>query len=156
MNVADFWDIGENEYDQIMGVNTKGTFFLCQEVAKYMIKNNIKGHILNISSASSIRPAWTPYQMSKWAIRGFTVGLADLLLPYGIIVNAIAPGPVATKMIGYKKGEPINSMTNPSGRCLMPEEIANLATVMVSNLGDMIVGDTLYVTGGGGTISMHR
>lgn len=64
--------------------------------------NKIKGHILNVSSSSALRPAWTPYQMSKWSIRGFTMGLADLLMPYGIVVNAIAPGQTATPMLGKK------------------------------------------------------
>jgi len=86
-----FLDMTEEEYDSIMDVNTKGAYFMTQAIAKYMIENKIKGHILNISSSSALRPAWTPYQMSKWAIRGFTLGAADALLPYGIIVNAIAP-----------------------------------------------------------------
>ena len=78
----DFWNISEEQYDSIMDINVKGTYFMCQAVGKYMIENKIRGHILNVSSSSALRPAWTPYQMSKWAIRGFTMGLADTLLPY--------------------------------------------------------------------------
>ncbi len=153
---SSFSDMKEDEYDAIMDVNAKGTFFMCQCVSRHMIDNKIKGHILNISSSSSLRPAWTAYEMSKWAIKGFTLGLADTLLPYGIIVNAIAPGPVATAMLGKHDGDDISRPKHPSGRYAVPSEIAALATFMVSDMGNLIVGDTFYITGGSGTISLHR
>ena len=84
------------------------------------------------------------------------IGLADILLPYGIVVNAIAPGPVATPMLGRNEGDPIDNLSMVSGRYSMPCEIANLAVFMVSDMGDMIVGDTYYITGGSGIISLHR
>ena len=152
---SDFLDMSEQEYDSIMDINAKGTFFMSQAVAKYMIENRIKGHILNVTSSSALRPAWTPYQMSKWAVRGFTLGAADKLLPYGIVVNAIAPGPTATPMLGKNEGDSIYNATCPAGRFAMPSEIAALATFMVSDMGDMIVGDTFYMTGGSGTITLH-
>ena len=152
---SDFLDMSEQEYDSIMDINAKGTFFMSQAVAKYMIENRIKGHILNVTSSSALRPAWTPYQMSKWAVRGFTLGAADKLLPYGIVVNAIAPGPTATPMLGKNEGDSIYNAACPAGRFAMPSEIAALATFMVSDMGDMIVGDTFYMTGGSGTITLH-
>ncbi len=153
---SDFLDMSEQEYDSIMDINAKGTFFMSQAAAKYMIENRIKGHILNVTSSSALRPAWTPYQMSKWAVRGLTLGTADKLLPYGIVVNAIAPGPTATPMLG-KNGEDDNiyQPNTPAKRYAMPSEIAALATFMVSDMGEMIVGDTFYMTGGSGTITLH-
>lgn len=148
-----FLDTTEDEYDSVMDINTKGTYFMCQAMAKYMISNHIHGHILNVTSSGALRPAWTSYQMSKWAVRGFTMGLADTLLPYGIIVNAIAPGPTATPMLGKGEGDSIEKPGNPSGRYAMPSEIASLATFMVSDMGNLIVGDTFYITGGSGVIS---
>lgn len=153
---SDFMNMSEEEYDGIMDTNAKGTYFMSQAVAKLMIEKNIKGHILNVSSAASLRPAWTPYQMSKWAVRGLTLGLADVLLPHGIVVNAIAPGPTATPMLGKNEGDTIYNETNPSKRYAMPSEIASLAVYMVSGFGDLIVGDTFYITGGAGTITMHN
>lgn len=150
----DFINITEQEYDKIMDINAKGSFFMSQVVSRFMIENKIKGHILNVTSSSALRPAWTPYQMSKWAMRGFTMGLADKLLPYGIVVNAIAPGPTATSMLGKEEGDSIYT-NNPAGRCAMPSEIASLAAFMVSDMGNMIVGDTFYMTGGSGTITYH-
>lgn len=152
----DFFYMSEKEYDSIMDVNAKGTYFMSQAVGKYMIENKIKGHILNVTSSSALRPAWTPYQMSKWAVRGLTLGLADALLPHGIVVNAIAPGPVATPMLGKFEGDSIYNETSPSGRYAMPEEIAQLAVFMVSDMGNLIVGDTFYMTGGSGTITLHN
>ena len=146
----------EAEYDSIMDINAKGTYFMSQAVGKHMIEKKVRGHILNVASSSALRPAWTPYQMSKWAVRGLTLGLADVLLPYGIVVNAIAPGPVATPMLGKFEGDSIYNETSPSGRYAMPEEIAQLAVFMVSHLGDLIVGDTFYMTGGSGTITLHN
>lgn len=153
---SDFIHMSVEEYDRVMDVNLRGTFFMCQAMGQYMIRNNIKGHILNISSSSALRPAWTPYEISKWGVRGFTLGLADTLLPYGIIVNAIAPGPVATPMLGVREGDSIYNATNPSGRYAVPSEIAALAVFMVSDFGNLIVGDTFYMTGGSGTISLHK
>lgn len=153
---SSFENMEEKEYDSIMDINTKGTFFMCQCMSKYMIEHNIKGHILNLSSSSALRPAWTAYEMSKWAIRGFTLGLADKLLPYGIIVNAIAPGPTATPMLGKKEGDNIYNINSISNRYAMPLEIANMALFLVSEAGNMIVGDTIYITGGSGVITLHH
>lgn len=121
-----------------------------------MIDNHIKGHILNVSSSSALRPAWTPYQISKWAIDGMTKGFADLLLKDGIIVNGIAPGPTATDMVNMGDTSNIYYDAQPSHRYAMPEEIANLAIYLISPLADFIVGDTIYITGGSGTISYHK
>lgn len=151
-----FFDITEEDYDKTMDTNVKGTFFMCQAMANYMIENKIKGHILNLSSSSALRPAWSPYEMSKWSIRGLTVGLADALIPYGITVNALAPGPTATPMLGKSADGDLDLPSNPIGRYATPEEIANLATILVSEMGNLIIGDTLYATGGSGIISLHR
>ena len=151
-----FFDITEKDFDTTMAVNVKGIFFMCQAMAKYMIENKIKGHILNLSSSSALRPAWGPYEMSKWTIKGFTVGLADVLIKHGIVVNAIAPGPTATPMLGKEEGDDLDLPNNPTGRYAMPEEIAELAVMLISDAGKLVVGDTLYATGGAGTITMHN
>ena len=156
INKNDFLNITSEEYDSIMDVNVKGTFFMCQAVIKLMIENKIRGNILNITSSSALRPAWTPYQMSKWAVRGFTIGLADLFTKYGIVVNAIGPGQTATEMAGKKIGDTIYNITNPTERFIMPEEIANLAVFLVSDMGKMVIGDTVYMTGGSGITTMHN
>lgn len=151
-----FFDITEEDFDKTMDTNVKGTFFMCQAMAEYMIGNKVKGHILNLSSSSALRPAWSPYEMSKWTIKGLTVGLADSLIKHGIVVNAIAPGQTATPMLGVSADGDIDLPTSPIGRYATPDEIANLALILVSDMGNLIVGDTLYATGGSGVISLHR
>lgn len=150
-----FIETREEEYDQIMNLNLKSTYFFIQSVTKYMIAKKIKGHVLIISSQSALEPAWSPYRLSKWGIKGITCGIAQELLQYGIIVNAIGPGPTATSMQPYKEGDSIYTEGNTIKRYTMPDEIATYAKLLVSNLGDMIVGDTLYMSGGRGIVEIR-
>lgn len=144
----------EDEYDDIMDTNLKGVFFLTQLIAKDMIANNVQGNILNIASASSIRPAISAYHISKWGIRGLTEGLARSLAPYGIVVNAIAPGPTATPMLNKTADDKdISHPRNLLGRYATPEEIANMALILVSDMSRTIIGDTIFMSGGGGIIT---
>ena len=150
-----FNTISETDYDKVMGTNLKGTYFLSRAFARYMIKNKIQGNILNIGSSSCLRPAASAYTLTKWGIRGMTLGLAKTLIPYGIVVNGIAPGPTSTPMHVhgiYKPGEDLTSQT-PASRDAVPEEIANFAVIMISGMGRMIVGDMVYMTGGAGLIT---
>lgn len=142
------------EFDKVIDTNLKGVFFLSQLVGKYMIKNDVHGNILNISSASSIRPAACAYTISKWGIRGFTMGLARTLIPYGIVVNALAPGPTATPLLNKNNEcDDYALPRTPSGRFALPVEIANMAVVLVSDMSRLIVGDTVFMTGGAGNIN---
>lgn len=143
----------EEEFDRIIDTNVKGTFFISKYFGAYFKNNQIKGNILNIASSSSLRPATSAYNISKWGIRGFTLGLARLLAPYGVTVNGIAPGPTATPMM-LKEGS--QNMYKPNSlikRWIMPEEIANMAVFLVSEMGRSIVGDIVYMTGGAGNVS---
>lgn len=141
----------EEEFDNIISTNLKGVFFLSELVSKYMKNNGIQGNILNICSSSSLRPAISAYALSKWGLRGFTLGLAKSLISYNIVVNGIAPGPTATPMQG--NAENLADMNIPNGRMTTPEEIANMAVVFVSNMGRSIVGDILYMCGGSAVLT---
>ena len=83
------------EFDEVLSTNLRGSFFLSRVVAKQMVQNQVRGNILNITSSSSLRPANSAYTLSKWGMRALTLGLAKSLIPHGIVVNAIAPGPTA-------------------------------------------------------------
>ena len=148
-----FGTSSENEYDKVLNTNLKGAFFLSQVVARHMKTNGIKGNILNIASSSSLRPANSAYALSKWGIRGLTLGMAKSLIPYGIVVNGIAPGPTKTPMLMDEKMTNIVNDNIPLERYVMPEEIANMAVIMVSDMGRSIVGDIVYMTGGAGIIT---
>lgn len=143
----------EEEYDKVLDTNLKGVFFLSQIIGKYFVENNIKGNILNIASASSLRPADSAYTVSKWGVRGLTLGLAKSLGGYGITVNGIAPGPTATPMMVSADSNDIKLDRIPLGRYILPEEISNMAIFLVSEMGRSIMGDIIYMTGGAGNLT---
>jgi len=153
-----FGHITEDGWNEVINVNVRGLYFLSQYIANHMIEQHINGHILNISSASSLKPSWTPYEISKRSVDGITRGMAHKLIQHGIVVNGLAPGPTATPMLKFDKPEDINLKWpgNPSGRMSTVEEIANLSIFMVSSLGDGIVGDTFFMTGGSGTVCIDK
>ncbi len=141
-----------DEFEKCLKTNLEGTYFLSQSFFNYMKKNKMKGNILNICSSSSMRPAVKPYTLSKWGLKGLTIGMAKKFIEYGIVVNGIAPGPTYTPMlVGNEiKDKNIKLESNPAGRYTTPEEIANGALFLVSDMGKMIVGDIMYMTGGAG------
>lgn len=143
----------EDEYDKVLDTNLKGVFFLSQMFGKYLVSNRIKGNILNIASSSSLRPADSAYTVSKWGVRGLTLGLAKSLAPYGITVNGLAPGPTATSMMVKDGQNDFTLKRIPLGRYIMPEEIANMAAILVSSMGRAIMGDIVYMTGGAGLLT---
>lgn len=140
-------------FDQVMSTNLKAIYFMCQTLANHMLEKGIHGHILNISSSSSMRPSWGPYQLSKRALNGMTLGFAQRLAPNGITVNGIAPGVTLTPMVDDVLEEGNLSYPNPMRRAETPEEIANLAIFLCSELGNSIIGDTIMMTGGSGNLS---
>lgn len=152
---VNFWTITPEEYDRVMSINLRGVFFLARSVAQHMIDSNTKGHILFVNSSRGFEPAWSPYGISKWGLKGFTQGLAQTLLPYGIVVNGIAPGSTATPLIGVKEGDVISSNENGAGRLATPTEIAEWAKMLVGPSGDLVVGETVLVSGGRGGIDVR-
>lgn len=148
-----FGKVTEEDFDAVINTNLKGTFFMSQVAANYMRDARIKGNILMIGSSSGLRPAATPYTISKWGVRGLTSGLAKTLLPYGIIVNGLAPGPTATPMLVKDDTKGIALGSSPSGRYSDTEEMANFAVYLVSQAGRQIVGDIIHITGGAGIIT---
>lgn len=147
-----FGAITEEMYDYVLNTNLKGTLFLSQLIANHMKDHNIRGNILNITSTGSFRPADTTYRISKWGLRGLTLGMAKSLIKNDIVVNGIAPGPTATSMLSASNDNLVWSR-NPSGRMATVEEIAELAKYMVSDSGRMIVGEIVSLSGGAGVIT---
>ena len=148
--------VDEVTFDKVLDSNLKGTFFMSQAAANHMISRKIKGHILNVSSSSALRNARDPYAISKWGIKGMTLGFAEELIKQGIIVNAIGPGPTATPLLGFDPEGSLQHVPNPSRRMAHPGEVANLAVLLVSGYCDLVVGDTLYISGGAGTVCIDR
>lgn len=143
----------ENDYDRILNTNLKGMYFASQAIIKYMIEKGIKGNILNVTSSSALRPGISPYIVSKWGENSLTLGMAKKYFPYGIVVNGIAPGSTYTPMLRNDSGNDLYLSYSPSKRYLAPEEVGNMATILVSQMGRMVIGDTVYMTGGAGILT---
>ena len=144
-----FGDTDLESWDNVFNTNARGTYFMTQAVTNRMKQRKIKGHVLNLSSSSALRPCYSVYTISKHIIKDMTIGFAKELIPYGIVVNAIGPGPTATSMLSADEDD-ITNMGVPAGRYATVDEIANLAVYLVSDAGNMIVGSTVYITGGAG------
>lgn len=144
----------ENDYDLVLNTNLKGSYFLSQAVSQKWIAENVKGNILNVCSASSLRPGNSPYILSKWGLRSLTIGMAKQLIKHGIVVNGIAPGVTDTDQFTHGTDD-IGKASNPSGRMVTRDEIANMSVILVSSLCRMVVGDILYMTGGGGIVTLE-
>jgi 3-oxoacyl-[acyl-carrier protein] reductase len=143
----------EDNFDEIIETNLRGSYLLVKVFAQYFKDNKITGNILNIASSSSDRPATDAYTLSKWGIKGLTKGLARVYSQYGIVVNGIAPGPTATPMI--KGDDTSNELTHEkglTGRMTHPVEVANMAVILVSNISRMVIGDIVYMSGGLGNV----
>lgn len=151
-----FGNVTAQDLESVLSLNLESALLLSQEVAKYMKENKIHGNILNVCSSSSLRPAVTPYNLSKWALRGMTLGLAKTLVPYDIVVNGIAPGPTATPLLVKDGYDGLEHPTLPNGRYATAEEIAGMAAIMVSDVARTCIGDTIYMTGGGRSNYLRR
>lgn len=142
--------VSEEEFDKHFAINVKGTYFTCQQAMKYMEAN---GRIINFSTSvtSTMFPAYSVYAASKGAIEQITRQLAKEFGPKGITINAIAPGPVKTKLFMQGKTEQqieMFSKMNSFGRLGEPEDIANVIEFLISDKSHWITGQTIKINGG--------
>ena len=112
----DFLSSTEEEFDRIIDVNLKGTFFCCKEVAPIMIEQK-KGSIINIASISGLTQpsalAYPNYVASKAGVIGVTRSLAVKLAPF-VRVNAVSPGTIETDMVASLSEESQENCGNRS------------------------------------------
>ena len=134
-------------WDQTMDVNLRGTYFLTQSVLKRWIDSGNKGRVVFVGSNNAYRALDHAYALSKYAIRGLTTGLGKAMAPYGIYVNAVAPGPCTTTILGYEDGE-VHKDGSPYGRHALPIEIAKVIKFLASEDSGTMVGQTVIVDGG--------
>lgn len=152
---APITDISEEEWDRVITLNLKTAFLCAQAVAKTMMERK-KGRIINIASGAGIAPnphapSYLPYGAGKAGLIGFTKHLAKQLGPYGITVNAIAPGTTLTPRVRKVRDaasiETIAAM-NPMKCLVEPQDTAEAVLFLASNESRYITGVTLNVNAG--------
>ncbi len=143
-----FFELTEADWDLALDTNLKGVFFLCREAAQWMMQTHTMGRIINICSNTAFSPQTMAYGISKWGVRGLTMGLGRYLAPKGILLNGIAPGPTSTGMMFSKEGETVLREDIPIGRYSYPDEIAALAAFLASDEVSNIAGEIIVADGG--------
>jgi 3-oxoacyl-[acyl-carrier protein] reductase len=149
-------EMKEEEWDRVFDVNIKGIFNCCQAVIPTMMARR-SGKIVNIASVDGMQPGIMPgrsgygnshYCASKGAVITFTKCLAAEMAPYGVNVNAISPGWVATQhaLSGGRFEEGLKHV--PLGRGAQPEEVAQIVLFLASEAASFMTGENLVFSGG--------
>ena len=155
-------DVTVEEWDSVFAVNTRGTMLTCQTLAHRWIDTKVKGSVINISSgaARSGRAGGAHYSGSKAAVDLLTHIFAIELGPYGIRVNAIAPGLILDDIV-TEPDENLHPYVNltlqgtPIGRTGAPIDIGEAAAFLASDRSSWTTGAILEVTGGTHTGRTH-
>lgn len=150
-------EIDDLLWEKIIGVSLTGNFIASREVAKRMIKNGIKGVIVNIASVAGLRatPGLGAYAAAKAGLISITKTMAVELAPAGIRVNAVAPGLIRTKfskvlvdMFESGGGTENPLLKIPAGRVGEPYEVADLVLFLASEKAKYITGAVFVIDGG--------
>jgi 3-oxoacyl-[acyl-carrier protein] reductase len=143
-------DVTEEEFDRIFAVNVKGTFFACQQAVRRMADG---GRIINLSTSLTalMMPTYGAYVATKGAVEQMSRVLARELGPRGITVNVVSPGTTDTELFGQGKTEQDKqrfAQMAALGRLGLPEDIADVVALLVSEEAHWITGQNIRVNGG--------
>jgi len=145
-------DLEVADWDRIMDVNVRAPFVLMRGFALQMIKNNINGNFVNISSgaARKMRRTAVTYCMSKSALDRMTKGFALELAEYGIRVNCLEPGFASGSEVSSLSQEHIDRVMAaiPLGDETASEDVGQAALYLASSAAKNITGTSLAVDGG--------
>jgi NAD(P)-dependent dehydrogenase (short-subunit alcohol dehydrogenase family) len=159
-------DLDEAEWDRVHRINCKGTFLVCQAVARQMIGRGAGGKIINIASTAGKTgiARYACYCASKFAVIGFTQALAQELAPHRINVNAICPSLVATERVddmaavlappasspeAHRADMLTRAASNaPLGRMAEVDDVAAMAVFLASSESAYLTGVAISVAGG--------
>lgn len=152
---GDIFSTSGDQWERVIDVNLKSVFLGMKYGAEYMKKQG-EGRIVNMASISGITGGTQgpDYSASKAGIIALTKFGAKTLSKFGIRVNALAPGYIDTVLLDglwAAAGPEVKRQrlaTIPMGRMGTPEEVANVALFLVSDLASYITGETIMVTGG--------
>ncbi|HSV77723.1 MAG TPA: SDR family oxidoreductase [Ramlibacter sp.] len=156
---AEFLDISEADWDEVLRVNLKGSFLVGQAVAREMVKAG-RGAIVNMSSVNGVLtiPNIASYNVSKGGINQLTRVMALSLADKGVRVNAVAPGTIATELAAKvvltseEAKKKIMSRT-PLRRLGEPAEVADVVAWLASDAASYVTGEIVVVDGGRMTLN---
>ncbi len=141
----------EEMWDEVMDTNLKSVFNMTKAVQRTMLKQR-SGSIVNLSSVVGVKgnAGQANYSASKAGILGFTRSVALELGSRNIRCNAIAPGFIETEMTGALPEDTVNEWRQaiPLKRGGTPDDVANLAVFLASDMSAYITGQTIHVDGG--------
>ena len=141
----------DEDWDEVLRINLKSAFLLSRAVARPMMKSRW-GRIVNVTSVVGLvgNPGQANYCAAKAGMVGLTKSLAKELASRGILVNAVAPGFIETKMTGALDDKYRETLTGeiPLSRIGKPEEIAGPVAFLCSEEASYITGAVIEVTGG--------
>ena len=143
-------DLSEEEWDWLMGINLKGVFLCTKAVARHMIARGKGGRIVNVASIAGLigSRSGCHYGASKGGVIALTYSWADELGKHGILVNAVAPGPVRTKLMEKMSEERWRKSIEetPTGALATPEDVAEAIVFLATAPG--VNGQVLVVDNG--------
>ncbi|HEY3272832.1 MAG TPA: glucose 1-dehydrogenase [Methanocella sp.] len=148
-----FLELTRADWECVLKVNLSGTFFCCQEAAKYMIPQG-KGKIIMITSLTAEigLPNMAPYVASRGAIKQLSKALAVELAPHGINVNCLGPGRFLTNMTRdlYTDEKVRESFLRliPMKKAGEPSDLAGAVVFLASDASDYMTGQSIYIDGG--------
>lgn len=148
------FDLDPEDWDRVLEVNLRGTFFACQSFARQLRDAGKTGAIVNIASTSAILASRnrTAYGASKHAVAGLTKQLAFEFGELGIRVNAVAPGVVRTPLTEAYFARPDTAdrlaAAYPLGRAAMPDDVAEVVLFLASDAARFVTGAVVPVDGG--------
>lgn len=149
--IEDIAELSSDEFDKTMKTNVYAMYWITQEAIGHMPAGST---IINSTSIQAYEPSphLLHYATTKAAINNFTKGLAQMLAPQGIRVNAVAPGPIWTPL-QVSGGQPAENLPEfgqdtPLGRAGQPAELASAYVYLASPESSYVLGETLNVNGG--------
>lgn len=147
---GNFLNVTQETFDKQFDINLKANYFIAQAFLKNKLHEQSEGNLLFLSSETAGKSIDIPYGLTKAAINSLVGGLARRVYQRGLRVNAIAPGVTLTDMTCRDKvDEAANLGTNSAaGRWLLPEEIAEVACFILSDVSKCITGEVIYCDAG--------
>lgn len=141
---GDLSDLSDDQWNEVFQVNLMGVV-RCTRRAADLMKRRSSGRIINLTALQRERPmrGWTPYAASKGAVASLTIASAIEYAPFGILVNAVDPGAIATTGPGESAKD-----ASLLGRAGSPQEVADVVGFLASDAARFVVGAVIRVDGG--------